>query len=157
MREKLVQAAIAIAGAALVVLLASMLLLMDAEYPGARAEANGVTFPPIEEFERYTTVERGVSAEHMMTSREALAALKEGSPVPVGTHMVLVDYRDGKVFRYFVSQKVGEGVDEWAFQWFHPDRSIKADENTARCYSCHRSRQDSQFMFTMPEAQAFGS
>jgi hypothetical protein len=132
-REKLVQAAIAIAGAALVVLLASMLLLMDAEYPGARAEANGVTFPPIEEFERYTTVERGVSAEHMMTSREALAALKEGSPVPVGTHMVLVDYRDGKVFRYFVSQ------------------------NTARCYSCHRSRQDSQFMFTMPEAQAFGS
>ncbi|MBY5645905.1 cytochrome P460 family protein [Rhizobium leguminosarum] len=133
------------------------MLVMDAEYPGARAEANAVTFPPIEEFEHYTTVERGVSAEHMMTSREALAALKEGTPVPVGTHMVLVDYRDGKVFRYFVSQKVGKGADEWAFQWFHPDRSIKADENTARCYSCHRSRQDSHFMFTLSEAQAFGS
>lgn len=35
------------------------------------------------------------------------------------------------------------------FQWFHPDRSIKSDENTARCHSYHRSRQQSQFMFTL--------
>ncbi len=133
------------------------LILLGEETSNARAEANTVTFPPVEEFEHYTTVERGVSTEHMMTSREALAALKAGTPVPVGTRMVLVDYREGKVFRYFVSQKMGEDADEWAFQLFHPDRSIKVDENTSRCYSCHRSRQDSQFMFTLPEAQASGS
>ena len=132
--KKLVQAAIASAGAALFLLLATLILL-------GKETSNAVTFPPVEEFEHYTTVERGVSTEHMMTSREALAALRGGTPVPVGTHMVLVDYREGKVFRYFVSQKMGEDADEWAFQWFHPDRSIKVDENTSRCYSSHRSRQ----------------
>ncbi len=147
---------LAASGVALVISLATLILL-GGESGSARAEANAVTFPPIEEFEHYTTVERGASTEHMMTSREALAALKAGTSVPVGTHMVLVDYREGKVFRYFVSQKIGVGADEWAFQWFHPDRSIKVDENTARCFSCHRSRADSQFMFTLPEAQAFGS
>jgi hypothetical protein len=91
-REKLVEVALAIVGAVLVVLLATVMLLVDAEFPGARAEANAVTFPPIEEFEHYTTVERGVSTENLMTSREALAPLKRGAPVPVGTHMVLVDY-----------------------------------------------------------------
>ncbi|RVO69955.1 cytochrome P460 family protein [Sinorhizobium medicae] len=156
MRHKLLSIVMAASGAVLVLSLASLIVFCG-ESGSARAEANAVTFPPVEEFEHYTTVERGASTEHMMTSREALAALKARQPVPVGTHMVLVDYRGGKVFRYFVSQKVGAGTDEWAFQWFHPDRSIKADENTARCYSCHRSREDSQFMFTLPEAQAFGS
>lgn len=104
--KKLVQAAIASAGAALFLLLATLILLGE-EASNARAEANAVTFPPVEEFEHYTTVGRGVSTEHMMTSREALAALKAGTTVAVGTHMVLVDYREGKVFRYFVSQKMG--------------------------------------------------
>lgn len=156
MKEKLLHALLVVAGAAVVLLLAAFLLL-GGSYPSrALAEANSVTFPPIEEFEHYTTVERGEITEHMMTSREALAALKAGSPVPIGTHLVLVDYRNGQVFRYFVSQKVGEGAGDWEFQWFHPDRSVKADENTARCYSCRRSRQDSQFMFTFSEAQDFG-
>jgi len=155
MKPKPVRATIVASAAT--IMMSATLLFLGGGTTKARAEANAVTFPPVEEFEHYSTVERGVSTEHMMTSREALAALKSGAPVPVGTHMVLVDYRKGKVFRYFVSQKIGPGADEWAFQWFHPDRSIKADENTSRCYSCHRSRQDSQFMFTLREAQAFRS
>jgi hypothetical protein len=54
-----------------------------------------------------------------------------------------------------VSQKIGDGSEDWQYQWFWPDRSIKADENTARCYSCHQSRQDRQFMFTFTDALSF--
>jgi hypothetical protein len=56
---------------------------------------------------------------------------------------------------YLVAQKMGEGSEHWQYQWFWPDRSIKADENTARCYSCHQSRQDRQFMFTFTDALSF--
>jgi len=52
--KKLVQAAIASAGAALFLLLATLILLGE-ETSNARAEANAVTFPPVEEFEHYTT------------------------------------------------------------------------------------------------------
>ena len=62
--------------------------------------------------------------------------------------MVLVDYQSDVLTRYLVSQKIGAGDDEWQYQWFWPDQSVKADENVARCYSCHQSRQDQQFMFT---------
>jgi hypothetical protein len=114
----------------------------------ASAAENAVTFPPLDQLEHYTTVRRGITREHMLTNREALAALKAGQPVPTGTHMVLVDYQSDVLTRYLVSQKVGAGADEWQYQWFWPDQSIKADENVARCYSCHQSRQDQQFMFT---------
>jgi len=114
----------------------------------AFAAENAVTFPPIEQLEHYTTVRRGITREHMLTSREALDALRAGQPVPTGTHMVLVDYQSDVLTRYLVGQKIGPGEDEWQYQWFRPDGSVKADENVARCYSCHQSRQDRQFMFT---------
>jgi len=114
----------------------------------AYAEANAVTFPPLEQLEHYTTVRRGITREHMLTSPAALAVLRAGQPVPTGTHMVLVDYQSDVLTRYLVGQKIGAGDDEWQYQWFWPDQSVKADENVARCYSCHQSRQDKQFMFT---------
>ncbi|TJV46080.1 MAG: hypothetical protein E5Y02_00435 [Mesorhizobium sp.] len=121
----------------------------------ADAAANAVTFPPLEQLEHYTTVRRGVTREHMLTSRAAVDAIKAGEPVPVGTHAVLVDYQSDVLHRYLVAQKMGNGADDWQYQWFWPDRSIKADENTAQCYSCHSSRQDSQFMFTFSDAIGF--
>jgi hypothetical protein len=131
----------------------------------ADAESNRVTFPEnIDELEHYTTVTRGNVTEHMLTSREAIEAAQRGEPMPEGTHVVLVDYREGEVFRYFVMQKgPGWGADydedrrtgDWQFQWFHPDRTIKADENTARCQSCHGRRADNEFMFTFNDLMAF--
>lgn len=118
----------------------------------ASAAANEVTFPPIEQLQQYTTVERGATKELMLTSRAALDALKAGRSVPTGTQVVLVDYQSGKLHRYLVSQKVGSGADDWQYQWFWPDRTVKADENTNRCYSCHQSRQHTQFMFTFADA-----
>jgi len=118
----------------------------------AFAASNSVTFPPLDQLEHYTTVRRGITREHMLASPEALAALKAGKPIPTGTHMVLVDYQSDVLTRYLVGQKLGDGVDQWEYQWFWPDRTIKADENVARCYSCHSSKQSEQFMFTFDGA-----
>ena len=122
----------------------------------AEAEQNDVTFPPIDELTRYTTVERGVTVEHMLTTDEALAAIKAGSPVPVGTQIVLQDFQSGELERFLVAQKMGEGVADWQYQWFWPDGSLNAEIRTDQCYSCHRSREADQFMFTHDGAVSFG-
>ena len=132
----------------------ALLVLPEGRGPTpAHAEANAVTFPPLEQLEHYTTVRRGVTREHMLTSRAALNAIQAGQPVPTGTHVVLVDYQSDVLHRYLVAQKTGHGIDDWQYQWFWPDRSVKADENTAQCYSCHqRSQRERQFMFTFTDA-----
>ena len=144
-----------VAGA--LILLGAYLLLPKIAIPTpAFAAANAVTFPPLEQLKHYTTVRRGVTREHMLTSQAALAAIQAGQQVPTGTHVVLVDYQSDVLTRYLVAQKMGEGIDEWEYQWFWPDQSIKTDENIAQCYSCHqRSRRDQQFMFTFTDALGF--
>jgi hypothetical protein len=79
----------------------------------AIAEENRVTFPAnLDSLVHYTTVKRGNVTEHMLTSQAALDAVRKGQPMPSGTHVVLVDYRDSKVFRYFVMEKrEGWGAD----------------------------------------------
>lgn len=121
----------------------------------AFAESNEVTFPPLDDLVHYTTVNRGQTREHMLTNRNALDAIQAGKPVPTGTHMVLVDFQSDVLTRYLVAQKTGDGAEDWQYQWFWPDRSVKADENVARCFSCHRSRADEQFMFTFDGAMSF--
>lgn len=129
------------------------------------AETNRVRMPEnLDDLVHYTTVRRGDVTEHIMTTREAIDAIKQGQPIPDGTHFVLVDYRQGKVHRYFVMQK-GEGwgndydegrrTEDWQFQWFWADRSINMDENTARCQSCHSSRSDENYLYTFDTLSAF--
>lgn len=122
-----------------------------------QAEANRVTFPELDKLVHYTTVRRGNVMEHIMTTPAAIAAVKARQPIPAGTHFVLVDHRDGKLFRYFVMEKgQGFGADyderrrtgDWQFQWFWPDRSVNMAENTARCQSCHSSQSGAEFLFT---------
>lgn len=133
----------------------------------AFAEPNRVRFPDqeaIDALQHYTTVRRGEVTEFMYTSREALAALKTGAEMPDGTQVILQDWRDGKVYRLFVMEKgagFGDEYDErsrtgdWQFQWFWPDGTINMEENTARCRSCHMSRQDRNFMYTYGDARQF--
>lgn len=130
-------------------------LMATTEPTPAVAAANSVTFPQLDQLVHYTTVRRGVTREHMLTTPEALRALKANQPVTVGTHVVLVDYQSEVLHRYLVAQKIGEGSSQWAYQWFWPDQTIKADENVAQCHSCHRSREDEQFMFTFNDALSF--
>ena len=129
------------------------------------AEPNRVVFPDLQKLVDYTTVRRGNVMEHIMTTPAALEAVKAGQPIPADTHFVLVDHRDGELYRYFVMQK-GEGfgaeydegrrTGDWQFQWFWPDKSINMDENTARCQSCHNSQQGSDYLFTAYRIPRFG-
>lgn len=121
------------------------------------AEATRVTFPQLDKLVHYTTVRRGNVMEHIMTTPEAIQAIKNRQSVPAGTHFVLVDHRDGKLFRYFVMEKGqdwGADYDErrrtgdWQFQWFWPDKTINTAENTARCQSCHSSQSGAEYLFT---------
>jgi hypothetical protein len=131
----------------------------------ADAEPNRTTFPVnLESLVHYTTVRRGEVTEHILTSQEAIDAVKNGQPVPNGTHFVLVDYRAGEVFRYFVMEK-GENwgaeypddrrTGDWQFQWFKPDKTINTAENTARCQSCHQGRLENEFLYTFDDIHAF--
>ncbi|RFB96555.1 hypothetical protein B5K08_09310 [Rhizobium leguminosarum bv. trifolii] len=128
------------------------------------AEPTKATMPDISKLVHYTTVTRGEVTEHIMTTREAIKAVKAGKPIPNGTHFALVDYREGKVFRYFIMEKGagwGDEYDEnrrtgdWQFQWFKPDGAINTAENTARCQSCHSSRADREFLYTFNDIRRF--
>lgn len=128
------------------------------------AEPTRATMPDIAKLVHYTTVTRGEVTEHIMTTREAIEAVKRGDPIPNGTQVALVDYRDGEVFRYFIMEKGenwGQDYDEnrrtadWQFQWFKPDGTINEAENTARCQSCHMSRADRDFLYTFNEMRQF--
>jgi hypothetical protein len=132
------------------------LTLPDGTGPSpAIAQVGTVTFPELELLVHYTTVNRGVTREHMLTNQSALDAIQAGRPVPTGSHVVLVDHQSGVLARYLVAEKTGNGVDDWAYQAFNPDHSLKTDdESPARCYSCHQSRQDRQFMFTFSDARS---
>jgi len=129
------------------------------------AETNRVEFPDnLDQLVHYTTVRRGNVTEHIMTTPEAMEAVKKGQPIPSGTHFVLVDHRDGKLYRYFVMEKgSGWGADyderrrtaDWQFQWFWPDRSVNMNENTARCRSCHQGQADSNYLYTADRIPGF--
>ena len=121
------------------------------------AETNRVKFPELDQLVHYTTVKRGNVTEHILTTREAMEAVKSGQPIPDGTHFVLADHRDGKIYRYFVMEKGdGFGADyddrrrtaNWQFQWFWPDKTVNMSENTNRCQSCHRSQASSEYLYT---------
>jgi Cytochrome P460 len=126
-----------------------------------RAFASGdlVKFPGnFESGVRYTTVERGNIKEDIFTSRAAIEAAKRGEPLPSGTVITLVDYRDGKLFRYAVMEKRnGWGVQypeskrngEWEYQAFNATKTVNRSENLDRCFSCHKSQTAQDFVFTL--------
>lgn len=119
-------------------------------------EMGSVTFPELEKLVHYTTVRRGRTREHILTTQSAIDAIQAGEPIPTGTHLVLVDYQSDVLARYLVSEKTGDGAENWSYQAFTPERTFKMDdESPARCYSCHQSRESRQFMFTYNDAKSF--
>jgi hypothetical protein len=108
----------------------------------------------------YTTIYRGNIKEDIYTSRAAVDAVKSGKPIPGGTVITLVDYRDGKLFRYVVMEKrTGWGAEyssdirngEWEYQAFNDDKSVNGSENLIRCFSCHKSEEHNDFVFTLDD------
>jgi Cytochrome P460 len=123
-----------------------------------RAGGDLVKFPEnFAEGVQYAVVERGNIKEEIFTSRAAIEAVKSGQPIPSGTVITLVDYRDGKLFRYVVMEKrTGWGAEyslekrngEWEFQAFNADKSVNLNENLDRCFSCHKSQAQQDFVYT---------
>jgi hypothetical protein len=125
----------------------------------ARAGGEAADFP--EHFAagvHYATVKRGNITEQLYTSRDAIEAAKSGKPFPSGTVITLVDSRDDQLFRYVVMQKrTGWGAElpdaqragDWKFQWFNPDKTVKADEDLGRCMSCHQQRASQDFVWSV--------
>jgi hypothetical protein len=105
----------------------------------------------------YATVTRGNLKEEIFIGRAAIDAVKKGQPIPSGSVITLVDYRDGKLFRYVVMEKrAGWGAEyppekrtgEWEFQAFNTDKSVNRSENLDRCFSCHNPQARQDFVFT---------
>jgi uncharacterized membrane protein len=146
-------------------LAAAVALTVAATLTGqVRAGGELVKFP-----ERYTegvlyaTVDRGNVKEKIFTSRAAIDAVKKGQPIPSGTVITLVDYRDGKLFRYVVMEKrTGLGAEytperrngEWEYQAFTADKSVNDKEDLNRCFSCHKSKAHQDFVHTFDQMKS---
>lgn len=108
----------------------------------------------------YTTVNRGNMHGEIYTSREAIEAVQSGQPVPSGTVITYEIYDDGELNRLFVMEKrTGWGAQyppekrngEWEYRVFNPDGSVKGDEDLERCYSCHMSQENDDYMNRLDE------
>lgn len=106
----------------------------------------------------YTTEYRGNIREDIYVNQEAFKAVNSGLSLPSGTVITLVDYRDGQLYRYVVMEKrSGWGSEysaeqrngEWEYQAFNLDRTVNKNENLSRCFSCHKSQADNDFVFTL--------
>lgn len=106
----------------------------------------------------YAVVPRGNIKQEIYTSRQAIDAAKRGDPLPSGTVITLVDSRDGKLFRYVVMEKrTGWGAahppekrnGDWEYQAFNADKSVNHNENLDRCFSCHKSQAQQDFVWTL--------
>jgi len=108
-------------------------------------------------------VERGNLREEIYTSRAAIDAVKKGQPIPNGTVITLVDYRDGKLFHYVVMQKrAGWGAQyppekrnrEWEYQALNADKSVNDNEDVNRCFSCHKSKAQQDFVWALDQMKS---
>ena len=144
------------------ILVTALVLAVAATLPWqARAGGELVSFPEhYAEGVLYAIVERGNLREEIYTSRAAIEAVQRGQPLPSGTVLTLVDSRDGKLFRYVVMEKrTGWGAEyppekrngEWEFQAFRADKSVNDQEDLNRCFACHKSKAQQDFVWTIDQ------
>ncbi len=148
----------------------------------ARAGGELVKFPEnYAEGVPYATVDRGNLKEEIFTSRAAIDAVKNGRRIPSGTAITLVECKaklddqgdpsrdasgsliKGELSRYVVMEKrTGWGAEyppekrngEWEFQSFNADMSVNHNENLNRCFSCHKPKEQQDFVFTFDQMKS---
>ena len=114
----------------------------------------------------YLEKDRGNLTEYIYTDKEAINAAKEGRDFPYGTVITLVEYyrETGRLKRYVVMEKQkgwGESYPEdirngeWEYQAFNPDGSVQTDENLNRCFSCHKSVAEDDYVFTVDAMKSY--
>ena len=126
----------------------------------------------------YTTVDRADNKQYreLFVSPEAVAAAKEGKPLPSGTVITLVQYKakldaqgnpdkdangrfiKGDLLAYTVMEKrTGWGTEypenirngEWEYQAFTADGKVNEKANLIGCFNCHKPLPSGQdFVFS---------
>jgi hypothetical protein len=126
----------------------------------------------------YTTVDRADNKQYreLFVSPEAVAAAKEGKPLPSGTVITLVQYKakldaqgnpdkdangrfiKGDLLAYTVMEKrTGWGTEypenirngEWEYQAFTADGKVNEKANLTGCFNCHKPLPSGQdFVFS---------
>jgi nitrate reductase cytochrome c-type subunit len=127
----------------------------------ATTEPEPVEFPEnYEDGVLYTTVTRGSTFEELYTSREAIEAVQNGQPIPSGTVITLLIYRDNVLSQYFVMEKRNDGGThyppelrngEWEYQAFTANGTVDYEENINNCLSCHGNRERNDYVNTLDE------
>ena len=133
----------------------------------------------------YGAVDRVDLLQHreLYAPAAALGAVKDGKPLPAGTVLTMVVFsvmrdagghplRDAQghfvkdaVSAFFVMRKQGDGAQPssgpahapWQFQLFGADRRPDRTARMTDCVSCHRRRQDEDFVFSGEEMKAFAA
>ena len=133
----------------------------------------------------YATLDRAdlVQYRELFAPASALAAIKEGKPLPVGTVLTMVVYSakrdhagrphkdaEGRFIKdelaaFFVMRKQGEDMPQssgpahgpWRFQLFRADKQIDRNAKLAECVACHQRRRDEDFVFSREEMTSFVS
>ena len=143
-----------------------------------RAGGDNVAFP--ENYAKgvlYTTVDRADNKQYreLFSTPEAIAALKDGKPIPSGTVLTLVQYKakldasgqpekdangrfiKGELIGYTVMEKrTGWGTEygddirngEWEYQAFKVDKSVNDKAVLKNCFTCHKPLDKQDFVFS---------
>jgi plastocyanin len=145
----------------------------------AGADGSKVQFPEgFEKGVRYQTLDRHDVKQYreLYTSKEVVAAVKKGQPIPSGTVLTLVQYKakvddkgvplkDGKghfvkgdLIGYTVMEKrSGWGAEypddvrngEWEYQAFTPDKQVNAKADLKTCFRCHKPHEKQDFVISL--------
>ncbi len=111
----------------------------------------------------YFTKHRGGITEELYASQAAINAAKQDKSLPVGTYIMMEDFRSGELYRYVAMEKVAgygdtrngsSNTGDWAFQTFSPDGEINHNEDISRCHSCHSSQANNDYVFSYQQLKA---
>jgi hypothetical protein len=131
----------------------------------------------------YATLDRADLGQYreLFAPASALAAIKQGKPLPAGTVLTLVVYsakrddagrpvEDAKgryvkdeLVAFLVMRKQGADARKppgaanaaWRFQLFRADKRIDRNANPGSCAACHAKRRDQDFVFTDDLMESF--
>lgn len=171
------------AGIALVAICAASIALDRGTERAAAAEGS-VPFP--REYAAgvlYASVDRVDLSEYreLYAPAAAIAALKAGKPLPLGTVLTMVNFaalRDpggnpvadargrfakGETSAILVMEKrqaafaqrpADDGVSNWRFQMFRPDSTVEPRAKMRDCTACHQKRWNEEYVFTLDEMRS---
>jgi plastocyanin len=100
----------------------------------------------------YGTVDRYDTKQYreLYTSKEVVAAIKAGKPIPPGATLTMAIY---KVMKKNTGWGTEYGDDirngEWEYQAFQPDGKVNDKANLKTCFTCHKPHAGQDFVISL--------